>query len=122
MDIYYNTPEYAREHGELDKYRGTRNAIDICTKDIETILSARFDGMHLDSVCLSEITTLHGFDLVALALSSTIIDKEYDGRFSQSNKDWAHTIKQVNMRARTIETHPTILNGFVTLFRKGLQK
>lgn len=120
MDIYYNTALHAREHGELDKYRETREALRICRKDIETVLSARFDGMHLEDICVKELTAIQKPELIALVLSATILDKEWDGRFSRSNKEWAHTVRQVESSYPDyiVSTHPAILDGFVTMFRR----
>lgn len=125
MSIYYNSATYAREHGELDQYRETSKACQICCRDIETIITARFDGMRLERVAIDEALALHGAELVGLVLSSTILYKEWDGRFSRSNKDWAHTIRQLDREGGSflptvVETHPAILDGFVTLYRKAI--
>lgn len=125
MSIYYNNATYAREHGELDQYRETSKACQICCRDIETACSAWFDGMHLQREAVVEALELHGPELVGLVLSATIRYKEWDGRFSRSNKDWAHTIKQLDREAGSffpivVDTHPAILDGFVTLYRKAI--
>lgn len=125
MSIYYNNATYAREHGELDQYRETSKVCQICCRDIETIITARFDGMRLERVAIDEALVIHGAELVGLVLSSTILYKEWDGRFSRSNKDWAHTVKQLDREAGSflptvVDTHPAILDGFVTLYRKAI--
>ena len=122
--IYYRSATYARDHGELDQYRATSKECAICCRDIETIISARFDGMHLERVAVDEALAIHGAELVGLVLSSTILYKEWDGRFSRSNKDWAHTIRQLDREGGSflptvVSTHPAILDGFVTMFRKA---
>ena len=123
--IYYHSGEYAREHGELDQYRATTKELITCRNDIETIISARFDGMHLERVAIDEALAIHGAELVGLLLSATVLDKEWDGRFSRSNKEWAHTIRQTDRDDSftggliTISTHPAILDGFITMYRKA---
>ena len=123
--IYYRSATYAREHGELEQYRATSRECTICCRDIETIISARFDGMHLERVAVDEALAIHGAELVGLVLSSTILYKEWDGRFSRSNKEWAHTIRQLdreggsNFLPTVVNTHPAILDGFVTMYRKA---
>lgn len=124
MSIYYNNATYAREHGELDQYRETSKECATCCRDIETIIGARFDGMHLQREAIVEALELHGPELVGLVLSSTILEKEWDGRFSRSNKYWAHTVKQLDREAGSflptmVNTHPAILDGFVTMYREA---
>ena len=124
MSIYYHSATYAREHGELDQYRETSNDLRICARDIENIISARFDGMHLERVAIDEALALHGREAVGLVLSSTIIYKEWDGRFSRANKEWAHTVRQLDREGGSflptvVDTHPAILDGFVTMYRKA---
>ena len=74
---------------------------------------------------VDEALAIHGAELVGLVLSSTILYKEWDGRFSRSNKEWAHTIRQLdreggsNFLPTVVNTHPAILDGFVTMYRKA---
>lgn len=122
--IYYHSAAYARDHGELDQYRATSKECTTCCRDIETIISARFDGMHLERVAVDEALAIHRAELVGLVLSSTILYKEWDGRFSRSNKDWAHTIRQLDREGGSFlptvaNIHPAILDGFITMYRKA---
>ena len=122
--IYYHSATYAREHGELDQYRATTEALRICARDIETIISARFDGMHLSKIAILEALHIHGPELIGLILSATVRYHEWDGRFSRSNKDWAHTVRQLERNDSicgpiTCNTHPAILDGFIDLYRKA---
>jgi hypothetical protein len=122
--IYYHSATYAREHDELDKYRATSKACQTCCRDVETIISARFDGMHLAPESISEALAIHGPELLGLVLSSTVIYREWDGRISQSNKVWAHTVRQLDRDAGSflptvVNTHPAILNGFVIMYRNA---
>ena len=121
--IYYHSASYAREHGELDQYRESNKYLHICGNDIETIISARFDGAHLAGIAVPEVLAIHGPEAVSILLACTVINKEWDGRFSRSNKEWAHTIR---LPDRTdsfcllyLNTHPAILNGFIDLYRKA---
>lgn len=122
--IYYRSAAYAREHGELDAYRATSKEIRICCRDIETIISARFDGFRLERVAIDEALDIHGRELVGLVLASTVNYKAWDGRFSNSNKEWARTVRQLdrtgeNFPTAIVETHPAILDGFINLYRKA---
>ena len=123
--IYYHSATYAREHNELDQYRATSTDLRICCRDIETIISARFDGMRLAHEAIVEALAIHGAELVGLVLSTTVIYKEWDGRFSRSNKEWAHTIRQLDrdesgFNLVVVNTHPAILDGFITMYRREI--
>ena len=123
--IYYRSAQYAREHGELDQYRETAQLCRICKKDIETILSARFDGMRLEHVAIDEALAIHGPELIGLLLATTVTYKAWDGRFSRSNKEWARTVRKLDREPdcfyayTIIDTHSAILDGFVTMYRKA---
>ena len=69
----------------------------------------------------------YGFRRVAWVLSNTLQQKDWDGRFSPANKEWAakiyiprntdydHTIDYM------VESHSAVLNGFVSAYRKAVQ-
>ena len=122
--IYYRSATYAREHGELDQYRETSKALKTCQQDIETAISTWFDGMHLSAMSVTEVLSIHSPELVGLLLSATVIYKEWDGRFSRSNKEWARTVRQLDREGGSffpivVNTHPAILDGFINLYRKA---
>ena len=57
-------------------------------------------------------------------LSNTLQQKEWDGRFSPQNKEWARKTFIPEEGRRTdylVESHPAVLNGFVSQFREKLQ-
>ena len=65
-----------------------------------------------------------GIDRVEYVLANTVQLKEWDGRFSRRNKEWASTISVVadpdpwggDRRYNfLVTTHPAILDGFVDL-------
>ncbi len=70
-----------------------------------------------------------GEERVAFVLASTIQVKDWDGRFSQSNKDWAAsvpTLAEVNpdndIRTEwAVQSHPAVLDGFVGMVRNELE-
>ena len=121
--IYYHSATYAREHGELDQYRQTSADCRICCRDIEGIIDARFDGMHLQHEAIVEALAIHGAEMVGLVLAATVMDRDWDGRFSRANKEWARTVRQPD-RERSdyfptvINTHSAILNGFIDMYRR----
>ena len=67
-------------------------------------------------------------DQVAFVLAATIQHKNYDGRFSRGNKAWAAEIdtafsvfpSYAPRPSFCVESYPTVLDGFVELFRKEM--
>lgn len=55
--------------------------------------------------------------------------KSYDGRFSHSNKEWAeqvstpeHNVERMTFRTDwVVDSHPAVLDGFVTMYRDELE-
>ncbi len=126
--IYTQTGAYANEHGELEEYRASKNENIACKEAIEKAISENFDGMNLNHSAVEPVIEEFGEERVAFVLASTIQVKDWDGRFSQSNKDWAAsvlTLAEINpdndIRTEwAVQSHPAILDGFVDMFREGL--
>ena len=124
--IYKNTGAYAREHGELEQYRASMNANKACKNAIEAAIHEKFDGMHLDHNTAKEVIDEHGFDRVNHVLANTVQQKEWDGRFSHDNKDWAKSFVipedkdgfgSDRRRDYVVESHPAVLDGFINQAR-----
>ena len=120
--IYRQTAQYAMEHGEKDAYFASRRAYEDCRKAIESSINSHFDGMHLDRRCLTEVMEKYGPERVSGVLACTIQQKEWDERFSRSNREWAMKIDTSHMGREpyqfACESHPALLDGFVSMFRR----
>ncbi|MCD7956154.1 MAG: DUF3849 domain-containing protein, partial [Lachnospiraceae bacterium] len=122
---------YAREHGELEQYRESRRLNVACKEAIEKAVADNFDGMHLNPGAVKPVIDQFGEERVAYVLASTIQMKDWDGRFSPSNKEWAasvpigEAISPFGNDRRlewTVESHPAVLDGFVRMFREEVQE
>ena len=126
--IYTHNGAYAREHGELTQYRESLLTNIACKNAIETSIDNHFDGMHLDKAVLPEVMKEFSAKRVAFVLAATIQHKNYDGRFYRGNKAWAAEIDTAFSVSPSydprpsfcVESHPTVLDGFVELFRKEM--
>lgn len=127
FSVYAHSAAYAREHGELEQYRISRNENIACKNAIEAAIRDNFDGMHLQPDAAEEVLDGYGMERVVYVLSSSIRLKEQDGRFSRENKEWAKTIPVAEdmdswERNRNIDflvdSHPAVLDGFVHLVRQ----
>lgn len=130
LPIYYHSGEYARENGELEKYRESRAANIGCRDAIQEAIKNHYYDNRLDPAAVSEVVDKYGFHRVLYVLANTVRQKEWDGRFSQSNKDWAATmyipedkskIDDDRNRAFCVESHPAILDGYIDLAREQYQ-
>ena len=120
-EIYRQTAEYAREHGELDAYRASMRENRACKEAIEEAISKNFDGWHLAKGIAQPIMERFGTERVMLVLANTVQVKDWDGRFSRSNREWAsrfdiHGDPQKGGDHRfvfVVSSHPAILDGLI---------
>ena len=114
----------AKQWDELGLWRESHRENIACKKAIEDAIRKYFDGTHLKEGCVSSVIEQYGFKRVAWVLSNTLQQKDWDGRFSPSNKKWAvqtyipkdadHTVDYI------VESHPAVLDGFVSEYRKAV--
>ena len=88
VPLYRHTYEYAREAGQIDECRLSRIENMHCAKAIDTAIADSFDGMHLNTACVRPLIDLFGAERISWVLANTLVMKDYDGRFSASNKEW----------------------------------
>lgn len=120
--IYRQTAQYAMEHGEKDAYFASRKAYEDCRRAIEDSISSYFDGMHLGRERLTEVMEKYGPERVADVLACTVQHKEWDARFSRSNREWAMKVDTSHMGREPYQfmcgSHPAVLDGFISMFRR----
>lgn len=96
-----------------------------CKEAIETAISRDFDGMHLQEDCAKSVVQEFGFKRVQFVLSNTLQEKDWDGRFSRDNLQWARTTFVPPDKAHNaqfcVSSHPAVLDGFVRFFRREVQ-
>ncbi len=131
--IYPHSAAYAREHEELSQYRASFQANVACKDAIEKAVAAHFADNHLDAkAILEDVCAEFSMERVKLVLANTVQQKNWDGRFSHENKAWAKSVPVVedmdawgnsrNTGFVVDRSHPAILDGFISHFRKELEK
>lgn len=122
--IYRQTAQYAREHGERDEYFASRKAYESCRAAITDSINSHFDGMHLGDECITEVMEKFSPERVKNVLAYTVQKKNWDGRFSMSNRAWANGIDTSHMGKESyqfvVESHPAVLDGFISMFRRDV--
>ena len=128
LPVYPHSSAYAKEHGEMETYRQSHRANIDCKNMIEDSIAEHYRDNRLDPVCVQEVIERYGMERTAFVLANTVQDKNWDGRISAENKEWAKTIPVPDDPTpwggkRTHEfvcshAHPGLVNLFVTRFLK----
>lgn len=129
VPVYYEPFSYAKENDEVDLYRISYRLNSECKQAIHEAIADNYDGMYLGDDAVSQVVQQYGMERVGYILANTLHHKSYDGRFSHSNKEWAEQVSTPEHNAdrmtfRTdwvVDSHPAILDGFVTMFREELE-
>lgn len=130
LPIYRQTGMYAREHCELDQFRTSNVANIACRAAIEEAIRENFDGMYLKRDAAERVIREFGTERVQFVLANTVQQKDWDGRFSRSNKAWAATfeipadvVMGMDRRGQFIvNSHPAVLDGFISQVREALRE
>ena len=129
MDIYKNSLKYAKENGELERYRESMNLCDECGTFISHSIAENFNNNYLDVKKVTvEAAGKYGFECAMLMLALRVDSLKYDGRFTADNKEWAQKLladypnaEEIRKTAdRTLGTaHPVLLNAVTEEFRSA---
>lgn len=123
--LYPYSAKEARERNELSLWRESHCANIACREAIEDTIRRNFDGMNLDPECLTPVLEEYGYKRTEWVLAATLQELNWDGRFHPTNKEWAarHYIPQDERHNAeiTVRSHPAVLDGFVSLYRKAVQ-
>lgn len=120
--IYRQSARYAIEHGERDAYFASKEAYEACKIAIEVSISCHHDGFSFSDGLVQDVTQKFSVERVKNVLAYTVQKKEWEGRFSRSNKEWAQSVQTGISEALgtylTVESHPALLDGFISMFRR----
>ena len=128
VPVYYEPFSYAKENDEVDLYRTSYRLNSECKQAIHEAIADNYDGMYLGDGAVDQVVRQYGMERVGYILANTLHHKSYDDRFSHSNKEWAEQVSTPEHNAdrmtfRTdwvVDSHPAILDGFVTMYREEL--
>ncbi len=124
IPLYKESIMYAKEHGEIDVFRASHQANISCRDAIEAAIRTGHDGLRLSHDAAKDVLAEFGPERVTHVLAATLLDRQEDGRFSRDTMAWAATVPMFDTGNRrydyAINSHPTVLNGFVGLARKEM--
>ena len=122
-EIYRNSGSYAREHGEIEKWRESKAANIACRDAIDKAVVENYDGAHLKTdKILDAVISDFGRERVELVLAATIQEKPFDGRFSNDNKEWAKNVPMIDgdkCYMVSDRTHSVLLDALAKAFREN---
>lgn len=90
--LYHYPGSYASEHNELPLYRESFQANVACKEAIEAAIDKHYNNNSLGEEAAKEVVQEFGFERTMYVLANTVRHKDWDGRFSQGNKNWAKTV------------------------------
>ena len=122
--LYPYSAAEAQKRGDIALWRESYRENIRCAASIEDAIRHSFDGLHLHDSCADEVIAEYGYKRVRFVLANTLQQLSEDGRFSRTNKDWSRRTfvapDDEHNRRFTVTSHPAVLDGFVTLFRKAI--
>jgi len=119
--LYRYSYDEAKHNNDIYLWRESFKENVKCADAVKKSIAENFDGMHLQKDSATIVCGEYGVDRVNYVLANTIQNLEWDGRFSQSNKDWAKRFfipKSEQNTAFSISSHPAVLDGFVNQTRQ----
>ena len=121
MEVYRNTAAYAKENGEIQKWRDSKAENIACRDAMDRTVAENFDGAHLKTEeILDNVIAAYGKERVELILAATIREKAHDGRFSRDNKEWAASVPMPEGERLYLvsdRTHPVLPDALAKEYR-----
>lgn len=93
IPVYREPFSYARDNDQIDAYRNSRKAAIACKDAIQKAITANYNGWSLDSTtALEQLLGQFSMEQICYVLAITVRFKDWDGRISKQNKQWARTV------------------------------
>ena len=92
IPVYKYPAAYAREHGEIEQYHASHKANVACKNAIETAIRDNYRDNRLGKEGVKQVADQFGYERMFYVLANTVQRKNFDGRISRDNKDWAKII------------------------------
>lgn len=131
--VYRHDAAYAREHDELALYRESYQANIACKEAIEKAINDNYGNNRLNSQAVMDaVSSEFSMERIQYVLANTVQYKDWDGRISRANREWAQTVPVIpnpdswggdrNCYFVVDQAHTGLVDLFVTHFRKELEK
>ena len=131
VPVYRKSPETARENNELEAYRKSNVANQLCAKSIENAISANWNGFTLKDGCVQPVMEEFGTERVMFVLANTLQFYDQDSRFSRENRAWAQMVQPEDEKkeipedrraAWVVQSHSVKIDVFTKETRKAIEE
>ena len=128
VPVYLYPRTYAQKHGEMEEYRMSRQANIACRDAIDRAIREHYHDNVLSRKAVQNVVGQYGFDRTLYVLAVTVMDKNWDGRISQNNKNWAKMqpvyadvdeLGQEKNQAFVARSHPGLVDLFLRETRRA---
>lgn len=130
--LYHYSSSYAREHGELEKFRASLRSNIACRDAIEKAIADNYRNNCLGIGALDDVLKQFDYERIFFVLAITVRHKDWDGRISNDNKAWAKKIAifpdqdggvfDSTLRFVVDRTHPGLTDLFLSQARREYEK
>lgn len=131
VPIYTKSFAEAREQNEVELFRASKKENISCAHMIDALCSKHYNNNRIDTQgVLSDLMEQYSIERIALILAANIANKDWDGRISGENKDWAKALLAEYSIAELmvpngeyyLTTHPGLQNLFANTVRESMEK
>lgn len=123
--VYLHSAGYAAEYLETEYYLRSQRLNIQCCDAINEAINKHYQNNRLNETSVQEVIEQFGYERTMMILANTVIQKDWDGRFSHENREWAHTIPfpcdMLGDRGRKFmvdKAHPGLVDLFITQVRR----
>lgn len=122
--VYLWSLQEAQKLNEVDLWRESYKENCTCARAIEQCIDENYADNRLNTDAAKGIIDRFGFNRVNWVLANTIQRKDFDGRISQTNKEWAKGFYIPNDDIRwhyEVSSHPGLTDLFANRVRQEWQ-
>ena len=122
--VYLWSLQEAQKLNEVDLWRESYKENCTCARAIEQCIDENYADNRLNTDAAKGIIDRFGFNRVNWVLANTIQRKDFDGRISQANKEWAKGFYIPNDDIRwhyEVSSHPGLTDLFANRVRQEWQ-
>lgn len=122
IPIYNGSAREAKERGEAEKFKASRQADSDCREAIESAIARNYDGSRLNTkAAIAEVREQFGEKRLTRVTASLIVNMPHDARISPENMAWAEK-NAATRKVCTNCTHSGLLDIFAARLREGERK
>jgi len=118
-EVYPFSIDYARQNGEIDAYRESREVNWACARAIDEAIAAnKYDTNHCDCKAAAKtVVDEYGPRRVEWVLACLVKQSYNDMRYSPANRDWSNRFSIPSEQVYVCNAHQTLIDSVITHMR-----